>query len=140
MPGMNANRILIGGVAAGAVMFVLEGVASQLYMGPMEEALVAHSLVMNVTGGGIAMAAVVSLLVGLALVWFYAAARPRFGPGPKTALLVACAFWLGGTVTSILGYRMIGLFPDSLLVSWAIVGLFEAVVAAMIGGWLYRED
>jgi len=139
MSGMNANRIAVGGVAAGVVIFVIEGVASQFYMGSMEDALAAHNLAIDMTGGGLALAAIVSLLVGLALVWFYAAARPRFGPGPKTAAMVAVVFWLGATVTSLVGYRMVGLYPDSLLLPWAAIGVVEMILAAMVGGWLYRE-
>lgn len=139
MTGMNAQRIAAGGVVAGAVIFVVEGIASQLYLGPMEAALAEHNLSMSMSAGGFVTGAIVSLLVGFALVWFYAAARPRFGPGPKTAALVACVFWLGATVTSIVGYRMIGLFPDSMLLQWAAVGLVEAIIAAMAGGWVYRE-
>jgi hypothetical protein len=136
---MNAQRIAVGGVAAGVVIFVIEGVASQLYMGAMEEAMTAHSLAMSVTPAGIALGVIMSLLVGSVLVWLYAAARPRFGPGPKTAAMVAVAFWLGGTVTSLVGYRMVGLYPDSLLLQWGAIGLVEVILAAMAGGWLYRE-
>ena len=139
MPGMNGQRIVIGGVVAGFVIFVIEGLASQFYTGPMEAALAEHDLAISMSAGGLATAAIVSLLVGITLVWFYAAARPRFGPGPKTAALVACVFWLGCTVTSIMGYRMIGLYPDALLLQWAAIGLPEAIVAALAGGWIYRE-
>jgi hypothetical protein len=34
---------------------------------------------------------------------------------------------------------MVGLYPDSLLLQWIALGLIEAIVAAMAGGWLYRE-
>ena len=139
MPGMNGQRIVIGGVVAGFVIFVIEGLASQLYAGAMETALAEHNLSIAMSAGGFVTAALVSLFVGVALVWFYAAARPRFGPGPKTAALVAVFFWLGATVTSILGYRMVGLYPDSLLLQWIALGLIEAILAAMAGGWLYRE-
>jgi len=139
MSGMNGQRIALGGVVAGAVIFVIEGIASQLYMGSMETALAAHDLSISMTAGGLVTAVLVSLLVGGALVWFYAAARPRFGPGPKTAALVAVVLWLGATVTSLLGYRMVGLYPDSLLLPWAAIGVVEMIVAAMAGGWVYRE-
>jgi hypothetical protein len=139
MAGMNAPRIVIGGAVAGAVIFVIEGIASQLYAGPMEAALAEHNLSISMSVGGFVTAALVSLFVGIALVWFYAAARPRFGPGPKTAALVAAFFWLGATVTSVLGYRMVGLYPDALLLQWIALGLVEMILAAMAGGWIYRE-
>jgi hypothetical protein len=53
--------------------------------------------------------------------------------------LVAAFFWLGATVTSVLGYRMVGLYPDALLLQWIALGLVEMILAAMAGGWIYRE-
>lgn len=140
MTQINMQRVALGALAAGAVIFVAEGILSQVYMGPMEVALEAHNLSMDVTLGGFVLAALMSLLVGFALVWFYAAARPRFGPGPKTAALVSVVLWLGGYVPSVLGYKIMGLFTDWLLVFWALTGLVEVIVATMVGGWLYTES
>ncbi len=139
MTQINMQRVALGALAAGAVIFVAEGIFAQVYMGPMEVALEAHNLSMDLTLGGFVLAALVSLLIGFALVWFYAAARPRFGPGPKNAALVSVVLWLGGYVPSVLGYKMMGLFTDWLLVFWALTGLVEVIVATMVGGWLYRE-
>lgn len=139
MGGIDVGRWLGGGVAAGALIWVLEGAASMLYMGEMEAALAAHDLGMEMSAGTWAMTVTVSLLVGLTLVFFYAAARPRFGPGPRTAILVAVVLWAGGYLVSLLGYAMMGLFPGSLLVTWGVVGLAEVVLASLLGGWIYRE-
>jgi hypothetical protein len=73
------------------------------------------------------------------VVFFYAAARPRFGPGPMTAVRVAVALWAGGYVLSIIGAGLMGMFPPGLLVWWAAVGLAEMILAALAGGWMYRE-
>lgn len=139
MGGINVGRWLAGGVVAGVIMWVVEGAASILYMGDMEAALEAHGLAMEITAGMMAMTVVVSLLAGLVLVFLYAAARPRFGPGPKTAVIVAIAMWIGGYLLSLLGYQMIGLYPSSMLVMWGSIGLIEMIVATLVGGWIYRE-
>jgi hypothetical protein len=83
---------------------------------------------------------VVSLIVGLTLVFLYAAVRPRFGPGPKTATLVAVVLWISSTLLSLIGYDMIGLYPKTMLTLWGLVGLIEMLVAAHVGGWIYRES
>lgn len=44
---------------------------------------------------------VVTFLVGAMMVWWYAAIRPRFGPGPKTAALAGFAFWLTASPVQI---------------------------------------
>lgn len=139
MSGINVGRWLAGGVAAGVVIWLIEGGASVLYMDDMETALQAHGLAMEMTLGVWAITVLVSLLVGLTLVFFYAAARPRFGAGPRTAIMVAVALWIGGYLVSLLGYQMLDLFPAGMLAMWAVVGLVELLVAGLVGGWLYRE-
>lgn len=139
MKGINVGRWLGAGVAAGALIWVFEGAASLLYMDDMEAALAAHSLSMEMSAGVAIVSVVVSLLVGLTLMFFYAAARPRFGPGPKTAVIVAVVLWAGSYLVSLLGYGLLGLFPAGMLVMWAIIGLVEMVLAALAGGWIYRE-
>jgi len=61
----------------------------------METALADLGLTMDMTGMTWVLAILVSLILGLALVFFYAAARPRFGAGPMTAVKVAVVFWFG---------------------------------------------
>jgi len=75
------------------------------------------------------------LISGLA-----AAVRPRFGPGPKTAAISATALWFGGTLLAVIGFLMIGIYPTSMLVGWGVLGWVEMILAALVGGWLYREE
>jgi len=139
MGGINTGRWLAGGLVAGAIMWLLEGGASILYMEDMEAALAAHGLSMEMSVGIGAMTVLVSLIAGLVLIFFYAALRPRFGAGPRTAVIAALATWSGGYLLSIIGYGMVGLYPNSLLTTWAVVGLVEMIIAALAGGWIYRE-
>jgi hypothetical protein len=139
MAGINVGRWFFAGVCAGILIWILEGVGSFLYMADMLEELQAHGLAMELTFSTWLLSIAVSLLAGLALVFFYAAARPRFGAGPKTAVIVAVALWLGSYVVSLIGYHMLGLFPATMLVTWAAIGLVEMILAGLLGGALYRE-
>jgi len=139
MGGINVTRLVLGGFAAGAVVWVLEGLSSIFYIDDARAALEAANLSMDMTVDTWIITVVVSLIVGFALVFFYAAARPRFGPGPKTAATVAVVLWFASYLVSLLGYQMIGLYPKSMLALWGLVGLIELIVAAMVGGWVYRE-
>ncbi len=139
MNGINVSRWLASGVVAGIIFWLIEGAASMLYMEDMQSALEAHGLNMEVTASLMLTTIVVSLLAGLVLMFFYAASRPRFGPGPKTAVIVAVALWTGSYLLSLAGYHMMGLYPAGMLVSWGLVGLVEMVIAALVGGWIYRE-
>lgn len=139
MSGINVGRWIAGGFVAGIVLWLIEGAASLLYVTDMQAALEAHGLKMELTASAFATSIVVSLTSGLVLTFFYAAARPRFGPGPKTAVIVAVAMWIGGYLLALLGYQMMGLFPARLLTLWGAVGLGEMILAALVGGWIYRE-
>jgi hypothetical protein len=140
MGGINVQRWLMGGVAAGVVIWLIEGAASVLYMDQMQASLEAHNLAIEMSAGLMVLSIVLSLIAGLVLVFFYAASRPRFGPGPATAAIVATALWAGGYLLSLIGYQMLGLYPTGMLVQWGVVGLVEMIIATMIGGWIYREE
>jgi len=140
MGGINVTRWVLGGIVAGIVIWVFEGVGAIFYMGDMEAALEAHNMTMEMSVGSWVLTVVVSMIVGLTLVFFYAAVRPRFGPGPKTAALVAIVLWVGGYLLSLIGYGMIGLYPTTMLTLWGLTGLIEMIVAAHVGGWIYREN
>ena len=139
MGGINVSRWLTGGLAAGILIWLMEGAASALYMSAMIDALEPHGLAVDTTSAGIRWSLVVSLLSGLTLVFFYAAARPRFGPGPRTAVTVAIALWCGSVLVALIGYQMLHLFPPALLMTWGATGLVEWVIAGLVGGWIYRE-
>jgi hypothetical protein len=54
-------------------------------------------------------------------------------------VIVAVVFWAGSYLVSLLGYGMLGLFPAGMLLMWAVIGLVEIILAALLGGWIYRE-
>ncbi len=140
MGGINVGRWLAGGFAASVVTFLMEGLWSSMYMEQVEAALADLGLEMHMTGMNWVLAIVVSLIFGFALVFFYAVARPRFGPGPMTAIKMAVAFWIGGYLLQLIGYHMMGFYPDSLLVMWGWQGLISTILGALAGGWVYREE
>jgi hypothetical protein len=139
MGGINVARWLAGGVVAGIVMWLIEGVSSMFYMEEMQTAMEGLGLSMDMTAGTWAMSVLMSLLTGLVLVFFYAAARPRFGPGPKTAIIVAVALFAGGMLIALMGYGMMGLFPTRLLLIWGCIGFVEMILVGLAGAWVYRE-
>jgi hypothetical protein len=139
MGGINLQRWLGGGIAAGAVIWVVEAIASTLYQEGMLDALAGHHLTLPTGARASAASLIGCLLTGLMLIFFYAAARPRLGPGPRTALTVATAFWLGGVLPMLSGYELIELFPTRMIALWSVLGLAETALGALAGGWLYRE-
>jgi hypothetical protein len=79
------------------------------------------------------------LVLGILLIWTYAAIRPRFGPGMKTASYAAVLFWLlSGIFLS--GYMHMGMMSSGLWWTFAFIGLVNFWVSAWVGARLYSED
>ena len=140
---INTSKVVVGGLVAGVVMNVVGFVVQGLLLGKRMEAemlAVAPSL----AGRGMDTGSMVSrvgtqFVIGLLLVWLYAAMRPRFGPGMKTAAYAAAVIWLCGFVF-YLDWLYLGMM---LPVTYAIVSVVMFVtllIAAAIGGMLYTED
>jgi len=89
-------------------------------------------------GQGVALA-IVALLYGIALIWIYAAIRPRFGPGPKTAVIAGLTMWVVAWLLVSAYLIVIGGYPAGLMIAATIWGLFELLVAAVAGAWFYQE-
>jgi hypothetical protein len=83
----------------------------------------------------------VAFLMGFLAIWLYAAIRPRFGPGPKTAAIAGLMVWalshLWSGVYLANGYA--GIFSAKLAWIPVVWGLFEAIIATLAGAALYKE-
>jgi hypothetical protein len=91
---INLGRVVGGGLLAGLVMSIVDGVTNGALLGAQWQAEgQALSPALMTTPGLETMSmigwVIVDFLTGIALVWLYAAIRPRFGAGPRTALLAA---------------------------------------------------
>jgi hypothetical protein len=132
---------MFGGLGAAGVLIISEALLYPLYWPDVQQRLLERGVAIelfSVDGNAVSSAA--NLLTGLALVFFYAAALPRFGAGARTAAVVAVGLWLGGYVVLLCALYLLELFPGRILLLWGALGLGELVVASMAGAWIYRED
>ncbi len=140
MGKINWGRLLIGGLVAGAVMNLLSFAEWKLLIAPLlSDALQAagRKLQESVTMGVVMN--VMFFLVGMLVVWLYAAIRPRFGPGPGTAAIagVTVGILLGILVAWGMSLQMI---PATVWATDAIATLVIVVIGTLVGAWLYREQ
>ena len=139
MNKINIARLVVGGLVAGVIMNAVSLLSAGLYLSEMMELLDSRGI--QPPGGTLPM--VVYLLMrfvwGFLAVWFYVAARPRFGPGSKTAVLIGFVFWLGGVFLGVVSYGMMGMFPMGMLTQWAAITLVGILASTVVGAWIYRE-
>jgi hypothetical protein len=91
------------------------------------------------TGATIAVNVITQLVIGVLLVWLYAAMRPRFGPGFKTAAYAALVIWLCGLLFYS-GWYLTGMMLASTYVFVSLVALVTLLAGAYVGGMLYKEE
>jgi len=138
MGKINFTRVILGGLLAGLVVnifeYVTNGVVLASQWGDGMKAL-GHEM----PQGAIPIFIVTSFVMGIGVVWLYAAARPRLGPGAKTAVLTGVAFWFFAYALPNSSYAVMQLFSTRLITITTLVALVELIAASLCGAWLYRE-
>ena len=133
------GRVIVGGLVAGLIVNIGETILNVPLAGEeMAQALQARNLP-PVGGGAIGYFVIMCFLLGVLMVWTYAAVRPRLGPGPKTAVIVGALVWFMTLVWSGGSQVAMGIMPLSLTLFGLVWGLGELVIASLVGAKLYRE-
>ncbi len=140
---INTSKVLIGGLAAGVVMNVIDFVVNKFVLGARmmaeSEAFKPGMSQSMMSGKVMASYIVMDLVLGILLVWTYAAIRPRFGPGVKTAVYAAVLFW-ALAVIFLSGYLHMGMMSTGLWMTFAFFGLVNFLISAWVGARLYTEE
>ena len=139
MANINTGGVVVDGLVAGLVINVSEYILNEPVLGAEFAAAMAAHNMPPIGGSAIALFLTYGFALGLALVWLYAAIRPRFGPGPKTAVIAGVAVWFLAYVTSMVFVGPLGLMSLQMIVIALVWGLVELVLAALVGARLYSE-
>jgi hypothetical protein len=138
MNKINWGRVLLGGVVAGIVMDVIE-YALHTYVVADQEGAAMKTMGVHMINGAIPIFLALGILTGIVTIWFYAAARPRYGGSAKTAALVGFGVWIISYAIPNVGLGGEGIFPMRLMCIEAAIGLVELIVATIVGAALYKE-
>ena len=136
--------MILGALLAGIVIIVVEFILNGVVLaGDWATAMAARGIP-PLAGSQIAVFFVWGFilwgfLVGIFAVWLYAAIRPRYGPGPKTALYAGSFVWLLGYLLTSVTPFFLNFFPRRILAIDLSVGLVEVLLATLAAAWLYRE-
>ncbi len=140
MGKINWPKVFLGGLVAGLIIDVVEGILEGIILGPeWRQAMQALGHPLRETGGNMMLHVLLGFAYGLTALWLYAAIRPRFGAGPKTALYAGLGVWVLGNLLPSVNWGPRGLVPGHLIAIAVVVGLAEIVVATEAGAWLYQE-
>ncbi len=141
MGKINAGRVLLGGLLAGVIInlseFFWNGV---VFTKDIQDAMAAINRPMSNSAGTMAIFILWGFLVGILAVWVYAAVRPRFGPGCRTALRTGLMLWLLVYVQTTIGMAPMRIVPTRLALLGLPISLVEILVATVLGAWLYKEE
>ena len=139
---INTSKVVVGGLAAGIVANIIGYVLFGMMLGPRFEAeavAVAPALQgRGMTSGAIAWQVVSTFIIGLLLVWLYAAIRPRFGPGMKTATYAALVVWLCGFLFHM-DWLLVGLMTSTTYILASMAALVQLIASVGVGAMLYKE-
>jgi hypothetical protein len=141
MGKINLGRVALGGIVAGIVIDIFEGISNGLILdkqfadvmtglGKSGAMTVKQLIAFNVWG----------LAAGILMVWLYAAMRPRLGAGPKTAICAGLAVWAAAFVLGSATTVFLHLMPVGLTLIGLAVALVETIVAGLAGASLYKEE
>jgi hypothetical protein len=140
MGQLNWNRLILGGLLAGLIIdaseVVVNGVIFKDEWGAVMQSFhhsptlsVKQMIVMNLWG----------FATGITMMWLYASIRPRYGAGPKTAVIAGAAMWLMNYALGSVFPVVAHIYPLRLATTTLLIGLLEAIVAAWLGAMIYQE-
>jgi predicted anti-sigma-YlaC factor YlaD len=141
MGKINVGRVILGGIVAGIVSDVLaylvDGVLlAQRWAGELSDLGRQDFSTNQIIGFNL-----LGLASGIALIWVYAAIRPRFGAGAMTAIYAGLAVWFIGVLIPNTGFMVVAhIFGKHLALYTTTGGLVETLAGALAGAALYKEE
>jgi hypothetical protein len=136
---MNIGRIILGGVIAGIVANAGDYLINVYLMADEGTAMVQRlNLSAAAVEGSLVTWIVVDIILGLLLVFTYAGFRPRFGPGPRTAIIAGVTIWLA-ICAVFAGLMSMGIYTQQAYLKSSVLTLANTVIASLAGAYFYRE-
>jgi hypothetical protein len=141
MGKINVGRVILGGIVAGIVLNILGYLVDGMLLGSMWEDQMTSLSRPNFSPTQFIVFNLLGLVCGIVLIWIYAAIRPRFGAGVKTAVYTGLSVWVVGVLLPNLSFMWnMGLFGRRLTAYTTLGGLVEIVAGAIAGASLYKES
>ena len=139
MGKINFGRVILGGLIAGLIVNIGEFVASMVFASQYE-GMMAELGLSPPGGSAMVVFTIYGFIWGILGIWLYAAIRPRYGAGAKTAMCAASAVWFFSYLGPLFMDFVMGMMPANLAVMGGIWGLVEVNIAIVAGAYFYKEE
>jgi hypothetical protein len=139
MNKINLGRVMLGGLVAGIVISAGNFLLNRVWL---RDDLKAELAKLNLSEPGndfIVKAVALTLILGIAIVYLYAAIRPRFGAGVKTAICAGLMVWFFTILYTGVVVGMVFELSYGITLKRIVFGLFQYAIGAVAGAWLYKE-
>lgn len=141
MGKINLGRMILGGVVAGLVADILDWLVDGVWLAPRwADGMKALNQPAAFSVRQIAWFDLIGIAGGITAIWIYAAIRPRFGAGVRTAVYAGLATWVLTCLLPNAGFMyVVGLFGHRLTLYSTLGGVVEIVAGTILGAALYKE-
>lgn len=136
MSKINWSRVLGCGLLAGVVWIILGSLVISVL--GRDFAALPNNHLGAPTPSFLVVNIVLDLLEGVSILWLYAAIRPLYGPGAKTAGIAAFAWWLIVSLGDAT-WCSFGFFPPRTVVP-LMIGTLPAIILATLAGARFYKD
>jgi hypothetical protein len=141
MASINIGKVVVGGLAGGLVANVIDFVTNTYVLAADWESFAkAHNLdPAAMSSASVATTwVIVDFLMGIILVFAYAAIRPRFGPGPKTAVISGLLIFVAVSLV-LYGFANMGLMTMNMFFTGSIGAIVSTLASSLVGAAIYKE-
>ena len=140
MGKINWGRVILGGLLAGVVLIVVDWLTYGVWLKPdLDAAMSAMGRPAGAMVKAVPIFVLVDFLYGIGLLWLYAAIRPRYGAGPKTAVIAGLALWVYIGLLHAIAEAPMAMMPQRVMTIGTIVALIALPVAGAAGAAIYKE-
>lgn len=136
---MNWKRIWTGTLVAGLAFFGLDFVINHLILLSSWHEFGQAGHLKPRTPLIVPMLFLKDMGVGFVLTWLYALARPRLGPGPKTALTMGTIAWGLLYVPASIALWLFHPIANAVPLAYFCLGLLQCWICIYLAGWQYIE-
>jgi hypothetical protein len=140
MGKINYTRVIVGGLVAGIVINLFEGILNGVILEKQwMEVLTGLGRSATFSVKQIAAFNVWGFALGILTVGLYAAMRPRFGSGPRTAICAGLTAWALAYAMGDAGPVFLHIFPVGMTATTLAVEVVEMIAAGLAGAAVYKE-